>query len=156
MTGLRRMREEDRPSVLALTVTDDQAAFVDPAADTLAGSASWQDSCVIEADGTVVGYFQIDVSSGRQTVPGAIEVHEVFIDARHQGRGYGKVFARLLKPFLQQTYPEATLACLTVNCKNRHAYRLYAYGGFVDTGDPYHEGRSGPQHIMRMDLNRGE
>ena len=49
-------------------------------------------------------------------------------------------------------YPHADGIGLTVNCKNLHAYKLYELGGFIDTGELYLGGRSGPQHIMRRKL----
>ena len=150
------MTDLDHEAVLGLDVSQDQTAFVEPMAETFATTARYRDNYVIEADGVIVGYFQIDCTSHPQLIDNHLALHEVQVDSRQQGRGFGKMFAEQLRPFLSARYPDWDSVCLTVNCKNQHAYRLYAYGGFVDTGDLDQEGRSGPQHIMRMDLNRGE
>ncbi|MGI9464598.1 MAG: GNAT family N-acetyltransferase [Aestuariivirgaceae bacterium] len=152
MIKLRAMTEADRDAVLRLQVSPEQGAFVDPLVETLATTALRNDNYVMEAAGEIVGYFQIDSSSGKQTMADNLELHEVLIDVAHQGKGYGKLFIQQLRAFLTETYPDWSSVCLTVNCRNTHAYRLYAFGGFIDTGDLYLEGRSGPQHIMVLPL----
>lgn len=149
---LRPMQDADRPAVSALAVSGDQLAYVDPPDDTLARPGPAWEPFVIEADGRVIGCFHVDSSSGEQTIPDALEVHEVLIDASQQGKGYGKAFARALPGLLRDSYPGRRTACLTVNCKNPGAYNVYLHGGFVDTGEIYPHGRSGPQFIMRLDL----
>lgn len=150
MIGMRKMTTDDRTAVLALSVTDDQSRFVEPIAETLSDDAPVRDNFVIEEDGVVVGFFQIDGSSGKQKIRDSLELQEVAVDARHQGKGYGKAFVLALRTFLRKEYPEWRSVCLTVNYKNRAAYRLYELGGFVDTGQTHLEGRSGPQHIMHL------
>jgi GNAT superfamily N-acetyltransferase len=150
---LRRILASDRSAVLGLSVTDPQAAFVEPIAETLSTTALERDNFVIVAGGEVVGFFQIDCASDAQKIPDTLELHEVIIDAAHQGKGYGKAFVFALKEFLRREYPGWGAVCLTVNCKNKGAYRLYELGGFMDTGELYCEGRSGPQHVMRLDLS---
>ena len=153
MVKMRRMTAGDRDAVLALKVSDDQTAFVDPIAETLSDRAPRCENFVIETQGVIVGFFQIDNSSGRQTIPESLELHEVAVDARHQGKGYGKAFILGLRKFLKDEFPEWPSACLTVNCRNPTAYRLYELGGFVDTGRLHLAGRSGPQHIMQLNLS---
>jgi len=150
---LRRYLTADRPAVMGLSVTDPQAAFVEPIAETLSTTALQRDNFIIAADDGVVDFFQIDCSSGAQRIADALELHEVLVDASHQGKGYGKVFVFALKNYLRSEYPVWDAVCLTVNCKNMGAYRLYELGGFTDTGELYHEGRSGPQHVMRLMLS---
>ena len=148
---LRRYLAADRPAVLGLSVTDPQAAFVEPMAETLSTTALQRDNFVIAADDGVVGFFQIDCSSGAQRIANSLELHEVIVDASHQEKDMAFVFA--LQDFLRREYPVWDDVCLTVNCKNMGAYRLYELGGFTDTGELYLEGRSGPQHVMRLDLS---
>ncbi len=153
MVRLRKFLATDRSAVLGLAVTEGQAAFVEPLAETLSSAAPQRDNFVIEANGVVVGFFQIDSSSGMQKITNTLELHEVSIDAKHQGKGYGKAFTCTLKSFLQSEYPEWVAVCLTVNRANMSAYRLYQLGGFADTGELHLQGRSGPQHIMRLSLS---
>ncbi len=150
---LRQFLTADRAVVLGLSVTGPQAAFVEPIAETLSTTALQRDNFVIAADGAIVGFFQIACSSGAQKIANTLELHEVIVDASHQGKGYGKVFVFALKEFLRSEYPKWDAVCLTVNCKNKKAYRLYELGGFTDTGELYFEGRSGPQHVMRLALS---
>ena len=152
MTSMRRMVTSDSATVSRLSVKVNQTAFVEPIVETLADSAPKHDNFVIEDENTVIGFFQIDGLSGKQKIPDSLEVHEVMVDTRHQGKGHGKAFLLGLRPFLQIEYPEWRFACLGVNCRNLKAIRLYEFGGFVDTGKIYSGGASGPQHIMRLDL----
>lgn len=149
---IRRCLTSDRAAVLAMSVTEAQSAFVEPLAETLSEGRARRDNFVIQADGAVVGFFQIDSASGEQAIAGCLELHELSIDARHQDKGYGKALMRALKPFLRKAYPEWAEVCLTVNCRNEGAYRLYRLGGFLDTGELRRQGRSGPQNILRLPL----
>ncbi|HWX65749.1 MAG TPA: hypothetical protein VNZ27_04895 [Rhodanobacter sp.] len=36
----------------------------------------------------------------------------------------------------------------TVNCDNAGTLALYRHARFVDSGELYHGGRSGPRHLM--------
>lgn len=153
MVKLRRMMGADMTQVLDLEVTMDQRAFVDPVDETLGINECHRDNFVIEADNTIVGFFQIDRSSKRRKVTGFLELHEVQIDTRYQGKGFGKTFVKSLKKCLMREYPGTPGVCLTVNCKNMQAYELYKLGNFIDTGELYTKGKSGPQHIMRCVLD---
>lgn len=152
MITLRQMTAADREAVLLLDVTKEQSAFVDPISDTLAQSSSLRDNHVVVAEDLVVGFFQIDDTPESQRIAGSLELHEVRIAAAHQGKGFGKQLLASLPPYLRSTYPDWASVCLTVNCRNKRAYHLYLLGGFADTGETFHGGRSGPQHVLRMSL----
>lgn len=149
---LRPMLEMDRPAVLQLEVADSQRSFVDPIGKALCANADRWDNHVVVLDGAIIGFFQIDAQSEGPRVPGQIELHEVRIDRRAQGNGYGKSFLKALGPYLVATYGNARDVCLTVNVRNPVAYSVYEAGGFVDTGAIYPHGGAGPQHIMTMPL----
>ena len=148
---LRRYTSADKPTVEQFEVTNAQAPFVEPIRDTLAMGAV-RDSFVIEDDGEPVGFFQIDYASATQSVEAHLELHEVMIDRRHQGKSYGKAFVEALPSLLTAEYPDWRGVCLTVNCRNEKAKRLYEHGGFTDTGDLKLDGPSGPQYIMRREI----
>lgn len=150
--SLRRMQETDRPVIEKFTVQTEQTAYVEPLKETLA-NVEQRVNFVIDNDGIAVGFFQIDKSSGLQCVANHLELHEVSIDQSQQGKGYGKAFVAALPEFLQRGFPEQNGVCLTVNCRNHNAKRLYELGGFIDTGRLKQDGPSGPQYIMRRDLN---
>jgi len=146
------MIDDDREELLGLSILAEQEPFVERLAETLATSALERDNHVIIAGDAVIGFFQIDHDSGDQLVQGDMELHEVLIDARYQGRGLGRAFMENLPDYLRENYPRRHSVCLTVNCRNRKAYEIYNRAGFVDTEELWQEGRSGPQHIMRMAL----
>jgi GNAT superfamily N-acetyltransferase len=151
---LRPMTDADRPAVTALTWTADQNAYVDPWDAVLPPACPECETFVIDsaADG-VVGSFQVEAggAGGSQVcaMPGYPELRHVVIDTAHQGKGYGKALADGLEDLIRKHYPSALGLCLTVNCRNDVAHAVYKKLGFTDTGDLYHGGRSGPQHIMR-------
>ena len=59
MITLRRMTPADNDAVLALEVSAEQLAFVDPLSETLSVTKDGVDNHVLEAHGEVVGFFQI-------------------------------------------------------------------------------------------------
>ncbi|CCV09246.1 putative GCN5-related N-acetyltransferase [Mesorhizobium metallidurans STM 2683] len=144
----RKMVPADRPVVESLSVNEFQSAFVEPISETLATTVSQRENYVMDEEGRVVGFFQIDSTSGTQSVDNCLELHEFMIGRSHQGKGYGRRFAEALPEFLKSAYPTWTGVCLTVNCKNAAAKRLYELAGFVETGNVKAEGGSGPQFIM--------
>ena len=152
MTMLRRMEAPDTESVLALAVSEEQLAYVDPLAKTLAITDRRVDNHVVLADGEVVGFFQIRRNLDDSRTKPSLAVEELSIDVRHQGKGYGKAMIEQFRGYLASEYPGWPLARLTVNFKNARAYRLYRHGGFIDTGEVDNSGRSGPQHVMILAL----
>lgn len=149
------MRTEDRTAVLALRVADEQRPFVEPIAETLSFNEAARENHVIDVNGVVAGFFQIETENLRRFRGAAaqeLELHEFFIDVGMQGKGIGSVFVLNLKGYILDRYANWSTISLSVNCKNLAAYRLYENGGFIDTGEIWLEGRSGPQHVMRMQL----
>ncbi len=150
----RSYNESDRKAVVAFVVTGKQTNYVEPLAETLSTTGLYRENYVIEVNGLIIGFFQIDSKTNNQCIPDHLELHEVIIDSKHQSQGYGKEFLKELFPFLKEQYPEAAGVCLTVNCKNHSAINLYLRSGFADTGMIKTEGRSGPQHVMKKDLTQ--
>ncbi len=151
---LRSMLPEDHEAVGRLSVGDQQQQFVDPMPLTLGTSALLRDNMVIEHEAEIVGFFQIDTKAPGYIRQPMLELCQVVIDQRHQGKGFGKGFLLLLPAFLKQQYPAAAGVVLTVNCRNKMAHHVYSAGGFHDTGEIYTGGPSGPQHIMTLSWSR--
>jgi len=147
---LRHMTENDHAPAAALGVTSDQMQFVDSMPLTLKTTALKRDNFVIEAYAGIVGFFQIDTRVPDYIQQPLLELCQVVIDEKHQGHGIGRQFVQRLPEVLKLEYPEASGVVLTVNCRNKMAYHVYAASGFHDTGQIYTGGPSGPQHIMTM------
>lgn len=150
------MISEDRTAVLALRVKHAQRPFVEPIAETLEFKEAARENHVIEVDGAIAGFFQIETENLRRFKDASVlelELHEFFIDAGVQGKGIGSYFIQSFSGYTRCAYPDWQTISLSVNCKNLAAYRLYQKGGFIDTGEIWAEGRSGPQHVMRMQLH---
>ncbi|WP_419902843.1 N-acetyltransferase family protein [Kiloniella sp.] len=146
---IRNYKDDDWAALATFKVTDAQTEFVEPIIETLRTTSLTRDNFVMEKNGRIIGFFQIDSTSNSQCIANHLELHEVFIDHSQQGKGYGQEFILALAPFLKGKYPKSSGVCLTVNCRNTKAIRLYEFGGFVDTGDLRTEGKAGPQFILR-------
>jgi RimJ/RimL family protein N-acetyltransferase len=152
---IRRMHPQDETHVLKLGVTNAQEPFVGKIQDILDDLTEQRDCHVIEDDGVIVGFFIIDRAYADQydfCSKNEIGFRAYFIDESQQGNGYGKASILTLKDHLRAEYPGYPAVVLSVNCRNDIAYRLYLRGGFTDTGELYHGGSAGPQHILRMAL----
>ena len=150
---LRRMMKDDRKQTAGLAVGSDQLQFVDAMPLTLKTTALERDNFVIETDTGIVGFFQIDIRTPDYVRQPFLELCQVVIDEKHQGRGIGRRFIQHLPELLKREYPDAPGVVLTVNCRNKMAHHVYATSGFHDTGEIYTGGPSGPQHIMTMCWN---
>ncbi|WP_049622951.1 GNAT family N-acetyltransferase [Frateuria defendens] len=143
-----------REAVIGLRVQPPQQDFVGPAATALADAEHCPGSepMAILRDGVPIGFYRIErnaaVIAGRDLGPGAFGLRSFFIDAAWQGRGLGTLALEAALADLCRRHAGARLLALTVNCRNHAALALYRGGGFEDSGELYHGGRSGPQHLL--------
>lgn len=140
-----------------LDLPPEQHRFTVPPSQILPGGGPY-DNYAIVADGTVVGFFRIDLNYPAHmelALPGDLGVRAFMIGDAHQGRGHAKAACRALAGMVRENYPGAPALVLTVNCKNPGAYHCYLAGGFMDTGALYHGGDAGPQHVMRLPIGAG-
>lgn len=143
-----------REAVLRLHARPEQDAFVSPPARTLSDAEQCPGSepMAILLDDVVAGYYRIERSArsitGRDTDADALGLRSFQLDAAWQGRGLGIPAMDTLLADLAQRHPQARRIVLTVNCTNAAALALYLRVGFVDSGTLYHDGRSGPQHLL--------
>ena len=132
---LRRRRHEDHEALSKLSVSEQQQQFVEPMPLTLETSAMHRDNIVIEHGTEIAGYFQIATRAPAYIRQPLLELCQVVVDRKHQGRGIGRQFLLFLPAFLKQQYPDACGVVLTVNCRNKIAHHVYTAGGFTDTGE---------------------
>ena len=143
-----------RPALLGLGVLPAQRDWVRVIEDLLADVALCPDSepmAILQGD-TPVGYYRIEPNArsvaGHDFAVPALGLRAFFIDACWQGRGLGTRALAALIADVTERHPQAQLLVLTVNCDNHTALQLYLRAGFNDSGELYHGGRSGPQHVM--------
>ena len=106
-----------------------------------------------DAAGTVVGFLVIDrgyPAAHPFARAGECGLRSVLIDAARQGEGLGTAAMAGLQGLMAQHYPAAPGLVLTVNTANTAARAVYLKAGFVDTGELWLGGRSGPQHVLRL------
>jgi GNAT superfamily N-acetyltransferase len=143
-----------RLALLQLRVTGPQRDFVSDIAPSLEDAERCPGSTpmVILRDAEPVGYYRIEESAttiaGREYDVPALGLRSFFIDHRWQGQGLASRALTAVIEDISGRHPQARLLVLLVNCRNLTALRLYLRARFVDTGELYHGGRSGPQHLL--------
>lgn len=152
---IRKYSVADHSRVVSLQVHPEQTRYSGEIGEVLELARDHWLFHVIEVGSDIIGFFNLDTGYHRQ-YPFSREdeygLRAFFIDRRFQGRGYGSAAIRALRPYLVLQFPGVSSLCLTVNCKNINAYKVYSHNGFTDSGELYHGGKAGPQHIMRMEL----
>ncbi|GAB6261782.1 hypothetical protein PSSHI_20250 [Photobacterium sp. R1] len=84
---------------------------------------------------------------------GALGVRSLLIDQTFQGQGITSQGISALPAYVSIHYPDVQALYLTMNCRNMPAYPCYLKPGFRDTGELYHGGPAGPQHIFCLHLS---
>ncbi|MBI1219719.1 MAG: GNAT family N-acetyltransferase [Rhodobacteraceae bacterium] len=156
--GFQRLTRDDVPRIDHLTMAPGQDAFTADPALRLASLAADQHAWAILWAGDAVGFLVIDqgfAATHDFARPGEPGLRSVLIDAARQGEGIGKAAMAGLRGLMAATYPEAESLVLTVNERNPAARAVYLNAGFADTGALWLGGRSGPQHILRLELRTG-
>jgi RimJ/RimL family protein N-acetyltransferase len=145
---------EWRAALLPLRVTAPQRDFVSDIAPSLEDAERCPGSTpmVILRNEEPVGYYRIETRAAsiaeREYDRPALGLRSFFIDHRWQGQGLASQALTAAIEDLSTRHPEAQLLVLLVNYRNLAALRLYLRARFVDTGELYHGGRSGPQHLL--------
>ncbi|MGH8082331.1 MAG: GNAT family N-acetyltransferase [Lysobacter sp.] len=146
------------PSVRALQVAPEQLQYVGDTGYNLEQTRldRHSEAMAVLAGERVVGFYRLDFSvdaiAGRPLGEPSVGLRAYVIDQREQGRGYGTGAMIACAQDLRLRYPERRLLALTVNVRNRAAYGVYLKAGFADTGELYHGGAAGPQHLMLLRL----
>ncbi len=145
-------------ALLQLGVSGSQEAYVGQIGNLLADAASCPDAepMAIRLEDEPVGYYRIDPHprsvAGRDFDVPALGLRAFFIDTRWQGRGLGTLALTALLEDVIERHADARLLVLSVNVSNHAAIRLYQRAGFTRSGELYHGGRAGPQHLMLRTL----
>lgn len=154
---VRVARITDEPTadaVRALRVSTDQYRFVGDTAFNLGDSLRdpMSEAMAVYADDRVVGFYRLDFApnavAGRPMHAPSVGLRAFVIDQGEQGRGHGARAMAACCADLRLRHPDRALLVLTVNCSNHAAVAAYRKAGFVETGELYHGGSAGPQHLM--------
>ncbi|WP_249672207.1 GNAT family N-acetyltransferase [Pseudomonas abieticivorans] len=81
----------------------------------------------------------------------AATLHALQVDARLQGRGYGRACLQALPAVARQAWPQVNQLMLSVDQGNSAAHGLYLSEGWVDTGTAY-RGRVGYERRLALTL----
>ena len=155
MSGIAfaRLGPDDRARVAHLVLGPGQDAFTANPVDRLGMLAPGEEAWAVLDGPDVVGFFVLDRHFSRSNpFAGAQEIglRSLLIDASLQGRGLGRAVMEALPGLVERDYPGTTGVVLTVNARNPGARTAYLRAGFIDTGEIYLGGGSGPQHVMRL------
>ena len=158
MVTIERYSSTFYTDVSKLSVQEGQSSYVATAQALLDGKEDGWEYHVIQFNGDIVGFFNIDTHYSQRydfATNGDVGLRAFFVDKHHQGKGIAKSVLSLLNAYVGENYPTASAVCLTVNCKNEVAYKAYLNSGFIDSGELYLGGSAGPQHVLRMQLEQG-
>ncbi|USD66962.1 GNAT family N-acetyltransferase [Vibrio sp. SCSIO 43136] len=143
-----------RDQVLALSVNDDQVEFtVANMKDAIDLAEAFERLVLVIENHNVVGFFKLDMTYSERYdfCPNtAIGLRSMLIDSAHQGRSLGSMALKQLAEYVSMRWLTVEYVYLTVNCRNKGAYKSYLKSGFMDTDTLYHGGPVGPQHVMRL------
>jgi diamine N-acetyltransferase len=142
---LREITPENFSAVINLDVAEDQKLFVAPNVKSIAQAKIYPDSipmAIYSGDGEPVGF----VMYGYDPDDKKYYLGRLMIDARHQGKGYGK--AATLEVIRRMSEIEGCRSIyLSFVPENTGAEKLYSSVGFQRTGK-----LNGNEIVMRFDL----
>jgi RimJ/RimL family protein N-acetyltransferase len=146
---------ELRDRLLKLAPRPDQERFAGRLTETLPAAEAdpEREPVAILEDGEPVGFFVLHRGPAAGVL--APERRDVLlraflVDAAVQGRGIATRALAALPDFVAEHVPGVRRIVLSVNTRNPVAIRAYQRAGFADSGELYHGGASGPQHVFEL------
>lgn len=135
MVQLRPVTEENRADVLTLRVRPDQQGYIETTGQCLeeADKLSLWRPIGLYADGRLIGFAMYGMWKD-EGASGRVWLDRLLIDARYQGKGYGRQALRALLDRIAGEY-RCGEVYLSLYADNRAAERLYRQFGFVYTGE---------------------
>jgi diamine N-acetyltransferase len=133
---LRPLSQENARAVLRLRVAPDQASFVASNADSIADAYVHRElrPLAVYACDDLVGFAMY----GQDPDDGRWWIIRMMIDARFQGRGYGRGAMEELIGLMREEHRCESIR-LGVDPANHRARRLYELLGFRDTGEVHYD-----------------
>ena len=142
--SLRRINAKTVRAICNLSVSDNQKGFVAPNAVSIAQAYFSKNAWfrAVYADETPVGFVMLYEAPKR----GLYYLWRFMIDARYQGRGYGRRALELVIKRVRKM-PKAKSLTLSVVRAEDGAERFYGKFGFEFTGKI-----ENGEHVMKLDL----
>lgn len=144
-----------RTALLRLAPRPEQERFAGRLAEALPAAEADPERepvAILEGD-EPVGFFVLHRGPGAGVLapePRDVLLRAFLVDAAAQGRGIATRALARLPDFVAERLPGARRIVLSVNLRNPVAIRTYARAGFADTGELYHGGAAGPQHVFEL------
>ena len=150
---LRVVDAGNRPDVERLRVASDQESFVDGVAASLIEAAAkphlrpWYRAVYAGADPVGLVMLADDVPPGTDEIPWRYYLWRMLIDARFQGRGYGRAALDLVLDHLR-TRPGADTLVTSIVAGEGSPLGFYLRYGFRATGEVFDH-----EHVLRLQLD---
>jgi diamine N-acetyltransferase len=148
----REVTDANRAEVVALRVAHDQDRFVSSVADSMEEAVEWARAKpwyrAVYAGDEPIGFVMLswDVEPEPPDIFGPWFLWKLLVDARHQGKGYGREIVRMVVDLVRR---DGATELLTSNVPGEGSPAgFYAKLGFVPTGELDPEG----EIILRLDL----
>ncbi len=151
--SLRVLGFDDEALVAGIAVDPDKESYsggpIGNGFDQLRASPPRQTPFALADDDRIVGFIvaREDAALPVWAERGCMTLNNLRIDARLQGRGYGKAAIRLAAQWIARERPAVTHVMSSVNVANLAAFHLNLACGLTPTGRIV-EGRIGRQRIM--------
>lgn len=132
MISIKEITRDNLDEVLALSVNENQRAFVSTNAESLAQAYVYSETAypfAVYEDSTLVGFIMM----GYYEVKQYYTLWKFMIDERYQNRGYGRKALELGINFLRDHFDVSEIYT-GVAPGNEMAKHLYSSMGFEDTG----------------------
>ena len=126
-----------RQDVLALRTVKGQEGYIEPVSQCLEEACDdcrWRPVAIYDED-NIVGFAMYGYFLPEYPPDGRLWLDRLLIDARCQGKGYGKAAMSDLLHRLYREYPDRDKIYLSVIRENQAAISLYEQFGFVFSGE---------------------
>jgi diamine N-acetyltransferase len=149
---LRAITDDNRQAILDLHVAAEQQAFVDGVSESIAEAAATPHASpwyrAIYAGDVPVGFVMLadDVAPGNEVIPWRYYLWRMLIDARFQGRGYGRAALDCVVAYLR-TRPAADTLVTSVVAGEGSPMGFYLRYGFQPTGKMFDH-----EHVLLLRL----
>ena len=156
---LRAIGYDERDVVAGIVIDPEQEDYsggrIDDIFERLMASPPRQHPFALVDGDTVVGFIvaREDAALPVWAKKGCVSLHNLRIDGRFQGRGYGKSAMRLAGQWIAGERPAVTHVMSSVNVENLAATRLNRACGLMPTGRIV-EGRLGRESVMIAPVER--